>query len=305
MTGATTLSALLAAASARLAEAGLEEPRREARALAVAALGLSREVMVARPDLAVGGDERACFERALARRAAREPLARIVGAREFWSLDIRLVPEALVPRPETETVVEAVLDSLPDRRRPLSILDLGTGSGCILLALLTELPAARGLGIDVLPGAVACAEDNAKRLGLAGRARFRVGDWGEGLSGPFDVIVSNPPYLPDGVRDSLPPEVRRFDPPRALHGGADGLAAYRGLAPHLGRLLAPDGFAAVELGAGQGRAVAAVLAAAGLAPAAAREDLAGHERVLLARPAPLTKPSSDAKKSVGKDRVPV
>ena len=200
----------------------------------------------------------------MARRLRREPMAYILGEREFWSLPLRVSPAVLVPRPESETVVEAALESIADRAAPLRILDLGTGSGCLLLALLSELPHASGLGIDRSAAALAIARANAERLGLADRAAFREGDWGYGLAGPFDVIVSNPPYVARTDARNLAPEVFAFEPQEALFAGADGLDAYRALAPDCARLLAQDGVTCLEIGQGQGASVAAILRRHGL-----------------------------------------
>ncbi len=189
----------------------------------------------------------------------------------------------LVPRPESETVVEATLAALPDRAAALRILDLGTGSGCLLLALLSELPRASGLGIDRSAAALALAAQNAERLGLARRAAFREGDWGRGVSGAFDVIVSNPPYVARDDAEGLAPEVRACEPEEALFAGPDGLAAYPALAPDCARLLAPDGVVCLEIGQGQGAAVAGIMRRHGLRLVGARPDLAGIERCLILR----------------------
>jgi release factor glutamine methyltransferase len=215
------------------------------------------------------------------RRAAGEPLSRLRGAREFWSLDFALSPETLDPRPESETLVAAALDAVPDRAARLRLLDLGTGTGCLLLALLSELPNAWGLGIDRAAGAAATARANAVALGLASRAAFIVGDWGEALRGGFDFVVSNPPYIPSADIPALAPEVRH-DPLRALDGGPDGLDAYRALAPDLARLL--RGTALIELGAGQAPAAARIMRTAGLDVRGTRPDLAGIDRCLVLEP---------------------
>jgi release factor glutamine methyltransferase len=275
----TALAAFLERATATLAAAGVAGPRQEARWLVDALLGLRRLDGARRLSAA----EEARLEAALARRAAREPLDRIEGAREFWSLGFRLSPATLSPRPDSETLVAAALDLLGDRARPWRLLDLGSGSGCLLLALLSELPAASGLGIDLAPGAVATATENAERLGLAARARFLVDDWGQGQAGPFDLAVSNPPYIATGALPALEPEVRNFDPALALDGGADGLAAYRALLPQARRLLAPGAWLVLELGQGQAAAVGNLAVAAGLTHVSTRNDLAGIARALVAR----------------------
>ena len=225
-----------------------------------------------------------------ARRLDREPVARILGVKEFWGLPLRLNAATLVPRPETETVVEAALaaiDGAGPRDRALRIADLGTGSGALLIALLTELPNATGIGTDVSREALAAARDNADRLGLAARAEFTVCDFGAALTGAFDLVVSNPPYIASADIATLAPEVRR-DPRRALDGGADGLDCYRTIAGQVPRLLKPNGDLVVELGIGQEPAVATLFRAAGLTPSPARLDLSGIPRALHARVATMT-----------------
>jgi release factor glutamine methyltransferase len=280
---APILSALLVEATARLRAAGLESPRREATSLAAHVLALGREAMVAAPDQTVAAGDAQRFLDAVSRRAVGEPFARIAGHREFWSLNFILSADTLVPRPETETVVELVLESIPDRAAALSILDLGTGSGCILLALLSELENTCGTGIDISEAALETARENARRLGLDGRATFMHGDWTQGLTARFDVIVANPPYVAETDRGTLMVEVRDHDPARALFAGADGLEAFRTLIPGLAGVLAPGGLVALECGAGQGPKVAAMLAAAGLEAGRIVKDLAGHDRVVTAR----------------------
>lgn len=305
MNGPVTLSRALADATARLAEAGLESPRREALALAGALLGIARENMVAEPDQVLAADALRRFDDGVCRRATREPFARIIGSREFWSLDFALTPDTLVPRPETETLVEAVLDAVADRAAPITLLDLGTGSGCILLALLSELPNARGIGIDRAEGAVAAAHANAVRLGLDARATFRTGDWGRGCVGPFDIIVSNPPYIAETARDTLERDVRDFDPPLALFAGADGLDAFRAIMPQLSGLLAWGGLVAFECGAGQAEKLAEMLVFSGLDGVVARADLAGHARVVSGRREGFNRALTVVKKTVGKGDIPV
>jgi release factor glutamine methyltransferase len=280
---ATVLSALLAEAMTLFRDAGLEAPRREAVALAVQCLGLGRESMVGAPDQPVMEAQARRFREAAARRAAGEPLARITGHREFWSLDFILSADTLVPRPDTETVVEAVLSEIADSSAALSVLDLGTGSGCILLALLSELPNAHGTGIDISQMALETARENSRRLGLDGRAGFQIGNWTDGLSAQFDIVVANPPYIAEADCDGLMVEVRDHDPPLALFAGADGLAAFRALIPGLAGVMVPGGLAALECGAGQGPKVAEMLAFAGFDPARLVADTAGHDRVVVAR----------------------
>jgi release factor glutamine methyltransferase len=269
----------VAEVAGRLAGVGIGESRREARLLVAAATGLSNASVVAYPERGLSDAERRRLAMLVERRAGREPISRILGWREFWSLRFAIGPDTLDPRPDSETLVEAALE-FADRAGPLRVLDLGTGSGCLLLAVLSERPLAEGLGIDLDPGALAVAAANAQALGLAGRARFRQGDWGEGIAGRFDVILCNPPYVPSGMIAGLQPEVVGFDPPLALSGGPDGLAAYRRLAAWLPRLLAAGGRAFVEIGAGQADEVVPVLAAGGLRPLEGRSDLAGIVRCL-------------------------
>lgn len=279
---ASSVRALIERASARLAAAGVEAPRREARLLLAAAMQVEQAALLARPDRPVDPDAAQRFAAFIERRAAREPVSRILGTREFWSLPFRLSPATLDPRPDSETLIEAALAGIADRQAKLRLLDLGTGSGCLLLALLSELPNASGIGVDCDPAAVAAAEANAEALGLAARAMFRVADWAGGITERFNLVVANPPYVPDDEIAALAPEVARFDPPGALAGGADGLEAYRRLAPTLARILAADGRAVLELGAGQLRSVKSILKCAGLEILGARRDLNGVDRCLVA-----------------------
>jgi release factor glutamine methyltransferase len=254
----------LARATEILRAAGLEDPRAEARA-----------VLRAVPE--------AQHEQALAERAAGKPLSRILGRREFWSLEFALNEATLDPRPDSETLVEAVLKELGERDRPWRLLDLGTGTGSLLLALLSELKAAWGLGVDLAPRAASQARANAAALGLAGRSAFLADDWGASLSGGFDVVLSNPPYIASDQLPGLAPEVRLHDPAVALDGGSDGLAAYRALLPQARRLLRQGGLLALEIGFDQREAVEALLRPAGFSPLACRSDLGGRPRVWLAR----------------------
>ncbi|MGH6969449.1 MAG: peptide chain release factor N(5)-glutamine methyltransferase [Stellaceae bacterium] len=258
----------IAATARRLEAAGIANPRHEARLLHALAAG-----------------DNARLADYVRRRVAHEPYSRIRGAREFWSLDFALSPDTLDPRPDSETLIEAALAALPERTAPLRAVDLGTGTGALLLALLSEFPNATGLGVDVLPGAVATAARNAAALGLADRTQFVAGDWAEANLGAADVILANPPYIPSGEIAALPPEVVRFDPRRALDGGDDGLMAYRALVPVVRRTLKPGGWAFFELGAGQAEAVARIMAAGDLHAAGRRRDLAGRERCLAIRQA--------------------
>ncbi|MBX9776432.1 MAG: peptide chain release factor N(5)-glutamine methyltransferase [Xanthobacteraceae bacterium] len=292
MAGAATDTALsIAAARRSLAQqfrnAGLDSPGLDARILVGHALALDHAALAAQADRRLTGVEADRIAVLARRRLAREPVARIVGTREFWGLPIALNADTLVPRPETETIVEAALAALGEaREKPLRIADLDTGSGALLLALLHELPAAHGVGTDISTAALACARSNAATLGLDNRAAFVACNHGTGLVGSFDLIVANPPYVASGDIAGLEPEVRDFDPRRALDGGADGLAAYRAIAADAKRLLAPTGFLVLELGAGQREAVRSLTVAAGLAPKAERSDLSGVARALVVTVSP-------------------
>jgi release factor glutamine methyltransferase len=263
--------------------AGIEHARSEAWLLLAAATGRARADLIAAAPATLDFAQETRLQELVRRRLAREPVAYILGEKEFWSLTFEVGPDVLIPRPETETVVEAALSEIAERTAALRILDLGTGSGCLLLALLSELPHATGLGVDASPEALATAWRNAARLGLADRARFRPGRWGAGVAGPFDVIVSNPPYVAERDWPELQPEIRAFEPEMALVAGPDGLAAYRALAPDCARLLAAAGVCALEIGQGQAAAVAGILSDHALIVGARRRDLAGIERCLVVR----------------------
>lgn len=282
------LRALVRELSGRLATASIEAAPSEAWLLAAAATRRDRAELMAGMLDALSQNQAATLERLVGRRLRREPLAYILGEKEFWSLRFEVGPGVLIPRPDTETVVEAALDQVADPTAPLRVLDLGTGSGCLLLALLSELPNATGLGVDASPDAVAVAGRNAARLGFAARAAFRLGTWGQGLDGPFDLIVGNPPYITEDEWPSLEPEIRAFEPEAALLAGPDGLDAYRALAPDGARLLAPGGILALEIGLGQGDAVREILGRHGLVVIDRYQDLAGIERCLIARHAGAT-----------------
>ncbi len=263
-----------------------DEPAREARLTLCAACRLPPAAVIAAPDAPLGLAARQLSEFVL-RRAAGEPLSKIVGKREFWGLTLSVSRDVLDPRPESETIIEAAVALFADRRRePIRILDLGIGSGALLCALLREFPGAQGLGVDRSEDAVKVARTNLEACGLAGRADVRVGHWTDGVEGPFDLIVSNPPYIPSSSIAGLPREVRDFDPRLALDGGADGLKAFRAIIPSSARLISPDGRLLVEVGAGQARSVLAIAAEAGFLDGATWRDLAGVERVVAAR-APL------------------
>lgn len=237
---------------------GIETAQRDARLLILHATGIEHMDLIRDPRASLGKKSAELLSALVERRKTREPVARILGEWEFWSLPFTLVAETLVPRPDSETVVAAALIALKERRHNsegLKILDLGTGSGCLLVSLLHELPDARGVGVDIAKEAVDVAKINAIRNGVGNRAEFHEANWGEGVTGPFDLIVSNPPYIADRIIDSLEPEVRVHDPRKALSGGHDGLEAYRAIADDLPTLLAPNGIVALEIGADQAETV--------------------------------------------------
>jgi release factor glutamine methyltransferase len=237
------------------------------------------------PERIVESQACARLQELVARRATREPMAQILGRREFWSLTFRVTPDTLDPRPDSETLVHAVLDQVPDRSASLRLVDFGTGTGCLLLSLLHELPHATGLGVDLSEAALAVAEENAKSLGLGARASFQLGNWDAGIAPAFDIVLSNPPYIPSGDIAALQPEVASFEPRQALDGGADGLDAYRRLAPAAARLLPSGGLAAFEAGFGQAESVTAIGQAAGLRHVATARDLGAVQRCVLFRKA--------------------
>ena len=263
----------------RLRNAGIDSPRREARLLLGHALGRTQADLLAAPADAINPGP---YLSLVSRRAAREPLAYILGTREFWSLAFEVSPATLIPRPDSETLIEAALAAFPDRQAVRRVLDLGTGTGCLLLAALTEFPWAFGIGLDRAPAAAALARRNAHRLGLGARTAFLTGDWGQAICGRFNLVLCNPPYVPTTEIRGLMPEVACYEPASALDGGADGLRAYAALLAELPRLLAPGGAAVLELGRGQADTVAALATRNGLTTST-RADLAGTPRALVGR----------------------
>ncbi|MBF0168423.1 MAG: peptide chain release factor N(5)-glutamine methyltransferase [Alphaproteobacteria bacterium] len=285
--------ALLASARKRLKQAGIEPAGLEARHLLAHVLGRPLNTVAGSAHPVLTGKQRHGFEELLARRIKREPLQRLLGRWEFWSLDLEMGEAGLIPRPDSETLIEAVLDFWPERDLPLRVLDLGTGTGCLLLALLSAYPQATGLGIDISPEAVALARRNAQNLGLAGRALFQEGNWGAGIEERFDLVLSNPPYIPTADIAGLEPEVAFFEPLLALDGGQDGLVAYRQIAADLSRLLQPSGLAVLELGIGQDQPVSHLLQGQGLVVHSFKADLGGIPRAIL------VKKEDKGKKTVG------
>jgi release factor glutamine methyltransferase len=277
---------LLKRARAALKEAGIETARLDAEVLLAEALGVERLQLLLATDTEPPARALATFDALLQRRLMREPMAYILGHREFWSLDFKVTKDTLIPRPDSETLIRAALEWLDrkgiSRASPVKILDLGTGTGCLLLTLLHELPNAWGLGVDRSLGAIQVAHENAASLGLGNRVNFLQSDWtgaiGEGAL--FDIIVSNPPYIPRVEIETLGPEVQRFEPLSALQGGVDGLAAYQALAPQIFRHLARGGAVFLEIGAGQERQVSEIMTSAGLKIGLFHKDFGGITRCL-------------------------
>lgn len=278
--GISTATSARRSLAARFRQAGIETASLDARLLVEG--GLGEAAAAADPLMQLEAATLARLEGYAQRRLAGEPVWRILGEREFWSLTFTLSPDTLEPRPDSETIVEAALKQLGSRRdERVSILDLGTGSGCLLIALLSECPQARGLGIDIADGACLTARENARRNGVGERATFRQGNWTDGLTEHFDLIVSNPPYIPAEDIAGLDVGVREHDPMRALDGGRDGLVAYRALAAGVPARLAPGGVVVLEIGAGQERDVTSIMDQSGLVHLGTRQDLGGHARALI------------------------
>ena len=286
-----TLAATRHALAEQFRQAGIESAEADARLLISHALGLNRTALLTNGERVLSANEMSAIEALAARRLQREPVSRIIGRKEFWSLPLDVTADVLVPRPDTETVVEAALDFIDRngmRMKPLRLLDIGTGSGALLLALLSELVNASGIATDISPAVINVARGNAERLGLASRCSFFVCNIADGVAGPFDLIVSNPPYIEHSAIATLDPEVRDHDPMLALDGGPDGLDCYRAIAAQAPRLLAPGGRLIVELGAGQEQAVSALFTKARMCVDTARPDLAGLPRALSASFGPQT-----------------
>lgn len=281
---ATTRADALERVAQFLERRGIDGARRDARELLMAASGLTHLDLVLEPAalLPASAARRLCDY--AGRRAAHEPVSRITGQRGFWTFDLGVAPEVLDPRPDTETLVELALERLSHERDIRhSILDLGTGSGAIVCALLAEFQNAEAIAIDMSERACAVARANFLRCGLSDRAMVLRGDWADAIDATFDLVVSNPPYIRSEDIEGLAPEVRLHDPTLALDGGADGLDCYRRIAGDLRRLLAPNGVALFEIGAGQAQDVCALFIAAGLEIAEIRRDIVGHERVIAAK----------------------
>ncbi|MBL0374730.1 peptide chain release factor N(5)-glutamine methyltransferase [Rhizobium sp. KVB221] len=280
----TTLTEILRDFRARLAAGGVEDPAAEARILVGGLLKLERTDFITRGDMQIGAEDAQRLANAVARRLGGEPPYRILGHRAFHGLELELSEGTLEPRPDTEILVDTVLELLKGRQsEPLRLLDLGTGTGAICLALLSQLPNARGLGVDLSEDALATARRNAAANGLGNRFEAQASNWFEAICGTFDVIVSNPPYIRSDVIPTLDREVREFDPLLALDGGEDGLAAYRVIASGASAFLNEDGFVAVETGFDQRHAVRAIFEEKGFVEAVSRQDYGRNDRVQVFR----------------------
>jgi release factor glutamine methyltransferase len=285
-----TLVSSWKAAQARLKAARIDSPSIDARLLLEAATGASRMDILTDPYRVVTDDQQATLDGFVERRLKREPVSRILGRKGFWKIMLNVTPDVLSPRPDTETILDiAMLAHAP--QEAFTVADLGTGSGAILLAILSERPAAKGVGTDISFEALAVARENATNLDLDGRATFLRTEWASGFAdGSFDLVVSNPPYIPSDDIPGLDPEVREHDPILALDGGPDGLVAYRELAPEIRRILKPGGVFAVEIGWDQGEAVKALFEAQGFDNVIVVKDLGDRHRVVTNGPDPRTNP---------------
>jgi release factor glutamine methyltransferase len=278
----SSLRQALSAIALRLQDAGIERARAEARLLAAQALGISVEAVVGDDGRVLSETEQRALDDLARRRARREPMSQILGYREFYGRRFAVTADVLTPRPDSETLIEAVLSHV-DRAAPLRLLELGVGSGCLLLTLLAELPQTTGVGVDLSQVALAVARANAATLGVAGRGALIEGDWTSSVAERFDVVISNPPYIPSKALAQLDPEVSWYEPRLALDGGEDGLTFYRRVAADCERLLIPGGLLAVEIGQGQCDDVTQLLRQGGLEVLESRRDLAGIERCIRAR----------------------
>ena len=270
----TAIARALSRATQQLSKTS-DTPRLDAELLMAHAMGIERDTLLLAPP---AGPVPTDFAGLLERRLGNEPIAYITGKRAFWNIELEVGPGVLIPRPDSETLIVAAIEHFAGTAGPKRILDLGTGPGTLLLAALDQWPRATGLGVDSSEAALDYARANARRLGLANRAHFRRGDWTKGVSETFDLVLINPPYVAEDAE--LAPEVAEHEPAEALFAGAEGLDDYRRLAPEIGRLIAPGGLAAIEIGFDQAHAVSEILVAGGLKPRLAR-DLAGRARAML------------------------
>ncbi len=276
-----TIKNLLIESKLRLGDCGINTYSLDAELLLCEVLSCSREYFIGYSDRVLNMQEITKFNEFLERRIKREPISHILGRREFWGMNFKVTPDTLAPRPDSETLIESVLELFPDKNKQLQVLDLGTGTGCLLLSILQEFKNAEGVGIDASAGAISVAKENSVNLGLAKRANFILKSWHEGVAGQYDLIISNPPYIKDSDIDSLELEVADYEPHSALFGGDDGLACYRELAPVIKSLLKPDGFAVLEFGIGQHDLVREIMAKSHLDFVSYKKDLAGIIRCIV------------------------
>ena len=261
--------------------AGVVEPLRDARILLGYSLAMPNERFYGRETSIINFTQLNRYKKMIERRCIREPVSRILGHRDFWDLTFRLNPCALDPRPDSETLIEAVLSHITDKHKPLNILDLGTGTGCLLLSVLHEFPNSKGIGIDINRDCIKLSKRNAIDNGLSQRAAFQVGDWCRGINTKFDVILCNPPYIPSETIKDLEPEVTKYEPHFALDGGKDGLDCYKKLAPQLLQLLATDGLIFLEIGFDQKRSVSEIMKNCAFSVLATKRDLANIDRCVV------------------------
>lgn len=296
MTSEPTYAALLGEGHAQLERAGIAGAALDARILLEFASRCDHTQLIARSEEHPSAEAIQKYSDALEQRRRRVPLAYIIGAKEFWSLTFQVNAATLIPRPESEHLVEEALKLFPERATPGRVLDLGTGSGCLLISILSERPNLFGVGIDLSIAALQVAAENSRRHGVAGRAAFLQGDWAQAITGAWDLIVCNPPYLSAGELEAAQPEVREHEPHLALSPGTDGLDAFRKIAPALHDLLKPRGVAVLEIGSTQPTSVSAILESAGLGSMTVRPDLAGLPRVLIAQKTLTNKQARTSKK---------
>lgn len=275
------LRALRQSITTRLLAAGIDEAQEESRRLLLALEGVSATTLLVEPDLELEPQALAQIEAWVQRREAREPLSQVLGHQAFWTLDLKVSRDVLTPRADSETLIEAVLARRPDRERPYRLIDLGTGSGALILALLSEYPNAQGLAVDLSAPALAIAQENAERCELAARCQFRQGSWADGLEGPFDIIISNPPYIATEVMADLDREVRDYEPHLALDGGVEGLEPYPHLLTESGRLLSPGGLGVFEIGYDQGKKIQQLAEKMRFQDIEIKTDLGGRDRALI------------------------
>ncbi len=275
------ITTILNSAKNNLQQSGCDNPSLDAQLLLAHTIGKTREFIIGRPEHPLSTEEISAYESLIKRRQNREPLAKIIGKKEFWSREFIVSGATLDPRPDSETIIEAVLELFPDKNSELKVADFGTGSGCLLLTILAEYPESLGIGVDIQRDTLDIAAENAAKLGLAKRSEFILNNWAEGMDGKFDLIISNPPYIKNSDIKELAPEVSAHEPYMALAGGEDGLDCYRLLAPQLKNLLKPNGHLIFEFGMGQENSVREISEHAGMQFISFKNDLAGIIRCIV------------------------